>query len=55
MHCNESPNLPNDIILDITVSKYQTVRAGINIRPHAKELLINLSPYFEIIVFTASH
>lgn len=31
------------------------IEAGINIRPHAQEILENLSKNFEIIVFTASH
>jgi len=55
VHCNETPSLPCDVVLEITVSKFQTVKAGINIRPYAKELLRNLSKYFEIIIFTASH
>lgn len=33
----------------------EVIEAGINIRPHAVELLRNLSKNFEIIVFTASH
>ena len=31
------------------------MQAGINIRPYAKECLKELSKFFEIIVFTASH
>ncbi|CAD8121331.1 unnamed protein product [Paramecium sonneborni] len=55
VHCNENPSMPCDVILDINVSKSQTVKAGINVRPYAKELLKNLSKSFEIIIFTASH
>ncbi|CAD8122010.1 unnamed protein product [Paramecium sonneborni] len=55
VHCNENPSMPCDVILDINVSKIQIVKAGINIRPYAKELLKNLSKNFEIIIFTASH
>ncbi|CAD8210110.1 unnamed protein product [Paramecium pentaurelia] len=55
VHCNENPSMPCDVILDINVSKNQIVKAGINIRPYAKELLKNLSKSFEIIIFTASH
>lgn len=33
----------------------EIIEAGINIRPYAKDILRNLSKYFEIIVFTASH
>ena len=31
------------------------VQAGINIRPYAKSILKELSQYFEVIIFTASH
>ncbi|CAD8156179.1 unnamed protein product [Paramecium octaurelia] len=55
VHCNETPQIPCDVVLEINVSKHQIVRAGINVRPYAKEMLKNLSNYFEIIVFTASH
>lgn len=55
VHCNENPSMPCDIILDINISKNQIVKAGLNIRPYAKELLKNLSKSFEIIIFTASH
>lgn len=33
----------------------QTLKAGINVRPYAKECLEELSKHFELIVFTASH
>lgn len=29
--------------------------AGINIRPYAKEIIEELSEFFEVIIFTASH
>ena len=31
------------------------MKAGINIRPYAKEILQEMSNYFEVIIFTASH
>lgn len=31
------------------------IQAGINIRPFAKEILQEISKYFEVIIFTASH
>lgn len=33
----------------------EEIEAGINIRPHAVELLRALAKNFEVIVFTASH
>ena len=35
--------------------KGKIINAGVNLRPHAMEFLQNLSKYFEIIIFTASH
>lgn len=55
IHCNDSQQPTYDVKLPIKVSAKETVEAKINIRPYAKEILRNLSQYFEIIVFTASH
>jgi CTD small phosphatase-like protein 2 len=55
IHCNESTELPCDVILPITFPNGEVINAGINIRPHAKEILKHLSQNFEVIVFTASH
>ena len=55
IHCNESINMPADVILAIKFPSGETVQAGINIRPYAKAILKELNKDFEIIVFTASH
>ncbi|CAK81409.1 unnamed protein product (macronuclear) [Paramecium tetraurelia] len=55
VHCNESLLQKSDIVLNIQVSPNEIVKAGVNIRPGAIELLESLVDDFEIIVFTASH
>jgi len=55
IHCNESLDMPADVILPIIFPNGEVVEAGINIRPYAIEILRELSQYFEIMVFTASH
>lgn len=55
IHCNESINLPCDVVLPIKFPHGDVIEAGINIRPYAIECLEELSKYYEIIVFTASH
>jgi len=55
IHCNESLDMPADVILPIIFPNGEVVEAGINIRPYAIEILKELSQYFEIMVFTASH
>eukprot|EP00828_Plagiopyla_frontata_P031148 TRINITY_DN4098_c0_g1_i1.p1 TRINITY_DN4098_c0_g1~~TRINITY_DN4098_c0_g1_i1.p1 ORF type:complete len:450 (+),score=63.59 TRINITY_DN4098_c0_g1_i1:91-1440(+) len=55
IHCNESLDIPSDIILPICFPSGEQISAGVNIRPYAKECLETLSNYYEIIVFTASH
>lgn len=47
MHC--------DILLPIRFPNGTVVKAGINIRPYAKECLEELAKDYELIVFTASH
>jgi len=39
----------------IKINYYKKKKAGINIRPYTIECLKELSLYYEIIVFTASH
>lgn len=36
-------------------SIYLSLKAGINIRPYCNEILQELSKYYELVVFTASH
>lgn len=55
IHCNESLEKPHDVALDIVFPNGSKIKAGINVRPFAVECLKELSNYFEIIVFTASH
>lgn len=71
VHCNESIMVPYDVCLEIAVNNGKDkikvfiywiyfkiknkIKAGINIRPYAKEVLKRLSSKFELIVFTASH
>jgi len=55
IHCNESADMPADVILPITFPNGEVVEAGVNIRPYAIECLKELSQHFEIVVFTASH
>jgi len=55
IHCNESPDLPCDVILPITFPNGEIVEAGVNVRPYALEILKELSQHYEIVVFTASH
>jgi len=55
IHCNENTSMPCDVILPIKFPNGDIIEAGINIRPYTMELLEELSKYYEIIVFTASH
>lgn len=55
IHCNENTSMPCDVILPIKFPNGDIIEAGINIRPYTMECLEELSKYFEIIVFTASH
>ena len=55
IHCNDTLTPPYDVKLPITFPTGEVIEAGINIRPHACDILANLSNDFEIIVFTASH
>jgi CTD small phosphatase-like protein 2 len=55
IHCNDSTEAPHDVKIQIKFPTGEEIEAGINIRPHATDLLRALSKNFEIIVFTASH
>jgi len=55
IHCNESMEVQSDIIIPIIFPTGETIEAGINIRPFCRDLLKEISKYFEIIIFTASH
>jgi len=55
IHCNESLDMPADVVLPICFPNGEVVEAGINVRPYALECLRELSQKYEIIVFTASH
>ncbi len=55
IHCNEKVDMPCDVVLPITFPSGDVIEAGINIRPYTAECLEELSKYYEIIVFTASH
>jgi len=55
IHCNESTDMPSDVILPIRFPHGEIIEAGINIRPGAVEILKEISQHFEVIIFTASH
>ncbi|OMJ91227.1 hypothetical protein SteCoe_6298 [Stentor coeruleus] len=55
VHCVDDPNLQPDVILPIIFPSGETVNAGINIRPFARECLTEAVKHFEVIIFTASH
>ena len=55
VHCVDDVNSSPDVVLSITFPSGETVNAGINIRPFARECLAEAVKYFEVIVFTASH
>lgn len=55
IHCNENLEIAYDVALPIKFPNGAVLKAGINIRPYARECLRELSRYFELIVFTASH
>ena len=55
IHCNEDQSIKSDIKIPITFPTGEKIEAGINIRPFAFEILEQMSEFFEIIIFTASH
>lgn len=46
IHCNETTSIPHDVALPITFPTGEVIEAGINIRPHAKEVLKALAANF---------
>lgn len=55
VHCCDDLSQNPDVILPVTFPTGEVVNAGINIRPYARECLLEANKYFEVIVFTASH
>jgi Dullard-like phosphatase family protein len=56
VHCCEDVNFSSpSVILPIVFPSGETIEAGINIRPFALDCLREVSKYFEVFVFTASH
>lgn len=55
IHCKTDQSGPCDAKVPVTFPGGETIMAGINIRPFAKEILKKLSKHFELIIFTASH
>lgn len=55
IHCKTDQSTESDVGVPVTFPGGETIVAGINIRPYAKQILKNLSCHFEIIIFTASH
>jgi CTD small phosphatase-like protein 2 len=55
IHCTDAQKTEGEISLPIVFPNGESITAGINIRPYAKYVLEELSKYFQIVVFTASH
>lgn len=55
IHCNENQNDDFDVRVPVHFPTGEFIEAGINVRPFAKEILMELSKEFEVMVFTASH
>lgn len=55
IHCNADQNGPADVRVPVTFPNGDSIWAGINVRPFAREILVELAKHFEIVVFTASH
>lgn len=55
VHCVDDLTANPEVVLKVTFPSGETVNAGINIRPFARECLSEAVKYFEVIVFTASH
>jgi Dullard-like phosphatase family protein len=55
IHCNEDQLGPSDLRVPVIFPTGEKIMAGINIRPHSKEVLEELANHFEVVIFTASH
>jgi Dullard-like phosphatase family protein len=55
VHCVDDLSNHPDVILAVTFPSGESVNAGINIRPYARDVLAEAVKYFEVIIFTASH
>ncbi|CAD8176662.1 unnamed protein product [Paramecium pentaurelia] len=55
VHCSLDVRLPCDKKLNIKLSPSEILQVGLTIRPGLQNMLENLQPHFEIIIFTASH
>lgn len=53
IHCVKE-NMDPDVILPIKFDNEETMAVGFNIRPYAKEVLLEASKYFEVVIFTAA-
>jgi CTD small phosphatase-like protein 2 len=47
--------MPCDVVLKLRFNKPDPIKVGVNIRPYAQECLKELSEYYELVLFTASH
>ena len=54
VHCSDDPTRAH-VTIQITFPTGETVNAGVNVRPFARDCLISANRDFEVIVFTASH
>ena len=55
VHTNQNINVPCDVVIPMKFPGSPQTKAGVNIRPHCREVLKELRKHCEIIVFTASH
>ena len=55
IHTNNNHHQKCDVVIDMSFPDGQRSRAGVNIRPYVREVLLELRKHCEIIVFTASH
>ncbi len=55
IHCNIKEGSSYDVQIPVKFPSGEMIDAGINVRPYAKQILVDLAPYFEIVIFTASH